>query len=102
MTSMLVARSDGEHYGELVLYRMPKDRNIYGPRQIEARIDQNETISQNLTLWGEGGSEVIRGNLLVIPVENSLLYVEPLYIRAANSESPPEVKQVIAASVMTL
>ncbi|RQD72632.1 MAG: UPF0182 family protein [Tindallia sp. MSAO_Bac2] len=97
MTAMLVARSDGEHYGELVLYQMPKDRNIYGPRQIEARIDQNETISQSLTLWGEGGSEVIRGNLLVIPVENSLLYVEPLYIRAANSESPPEVKQVIAA-----
>ncbi len=97
MIAMLVARSDGEHYGELVLYQMPKDRNIYGPRQIEARIDQNETISQNLTLWGEGGSEVIRGNLLVIPVENSLLYVEPLYIRAANSESPPEVKQVIVA-----
>ncbi|SFI20017.1 hypothetical protein SAMN05192551_10867 [Tindallia magadiensis] len=97
MVAKLVARSDGEHYGELVLYRMPKDRNIYGPRQIEARIDQNERISQSLTLWGEGGSEVIRGNLLVIPVENSLLYVEPLYIRAANSESPPEVKQVIAA-----
>lgn len=97
MIAILAARNDGEHYGELVLYQMPKDQNIYGPMQIEARIDQNEIISQNLTLWGEGGSIVIRGNLLVIPMNNSLLYIEPLYIQAANSDSPPEVKQVIAA-----
>ena len=97
MIAIFGARSDGENYGQLVLYQLPKDQNIYGPMQIEARIDQNEVISQSLTLWGEGGSTVIRGNLLVIPMNNSLLYIEPLYIRAANSESPPEVKQVIAA-----
>lgn len=97
MIALLMARNDGEHYGELVLYQLPKDQNIYGPMQIEARIDQNEVISQNLTLWGEGGSQVIRGNLLVIPMNNSFLYIEPLYIQASNSDSPPEVKQVIAA-----
>ena len=97
MIAILAARNDGEHYGELVLYQLPKDQNIYGPMQIEARIDQNEVISQSLTLWGEGGSTVIRGNLLVIPMNNSLLYIEPLYIQATNSDSPPEVKQVIAA-----
>ncbi len=97
MVAILAARNDGENYGKLVLYQLPKDQNIYGPMQIEARIDQNEVISQNLTLWGEGGSIVIRGNLLVIPMNNSLLYIEPLYIQASNSDSPPEVKQVIAA-----
>ncbi|MDW7672789.1 MAG: UPF0182 family protein, partial [Bacillota bacterium] len=97
MIAILAARNDGEHYGELVLYQLPKDQNIYGPMQIEARIDQNEVISQSLTLWGEGGSTVIRGNLLVIPMNDSLLYIEPLYIQATNSDSPPEVKQVIAA-----
>ncbi|WP_244272756.1 UPF0182 family membrane protein [Natronincola peptidivorans] len=97
MIALLMARSDGDNYGELVLYQLPKDRNIYGPMQIENRIDGDSTISQNLTLWGEGGSSVIRGNLLVIPIEESLLYVEPLYIRAASQDSLPEVKMVIVA-----
>jgi len=97
MTAMLMARNDGENYGELVLYRLPKDRNLYGPMQIESRIDQDPVISPQLTLWGEGGSTVIRGNLLVIPIENSLLYVEPLYIKAANTDSPPEMRKVIVA-----
>lgn len=97
MTAILKARNDGEHYGELILYRLPKDRNIYGPMQIENRIDGDSYISQNLTLWGEGGSSVIRGNLLVIPIENSILYVEPLYIRASTQNSLPEVKKVIVA-----
>ncbi|MDR5659102.1 UPF0182 family protein [Serpentinicella sp. ANB-PHB4] len=97
MTALLVARNDGDQYGELILYRLPKDRNIYGPMQIESRIDQDPEISSQLTLWGEGGSTVIRGNLLVIPIEDSILYVEPLYIKAANTESPPEMRRVIVA-----
>ncbi|WP_041720151.1 UPF0182 family membrane protein [Alkaliphilus metalliredigens] len=97
MRALLVARNDGEQYGELIAYRMPKDQNVYGPKQIEDRIDQNTTISQNLSLWGEGGSSVIRGNLLVVPIENSLLYVEPLYIRATSGTSLPEVKMVIVS-----
>ncbi|WP_026478072.1 UPF0182 family membrane protein [Alkaliphilus transvaalensis] len=97
MTALFMARNDGEHYGELVVYRLPKGQNIAGPAQIEARIDSDTTISQNLSLWGEGGSEVIRGNLLVIPVENSLLYVEPLYIAASTGNTIPEVKKVIVA-----
>ncbi|AKL93542.1 putative protein UPF0182 [Clostridium aceticum] len=97
MTAILKARNDGENYGELILYRLPKDQNIYGPMQIENRIDGDSQISQNLTLWGEGGSSVIRGNLLVIPIEESLLYVEPLYIRASSQNSLPEVKKVIVA-----
>ncbi|SDL33375.1 UPF0182 family membrane protein [Natronincola ferrireducens] len=97
MTAILMARNDTENYGELILYRLPKDENIYGPMQIENRIDGDSQISQNLTLWGEGGSQVIRGNLLVIPIEDSILYVEPLYIRAATQNSLPEVKKVIVA-----
>ncbi len=95
LTALLMARNDVENYGELVVYRLPKERNIYGPAQVEARIDSDANISQNLSLWGEGGSVVIRGNLLVIPIENSLLYVEPLYIQASSSNSIPEVKKVI-------
>lgn len=97
MTAILKARNDRENYGELILYRLPKDRNIYGPMQIENRIDGDSQISQSLTLWGDGGSSVIRGNLLVIPIEDSILYVEPLYIRAATQNSLPEVKMVIVA-----
>lgn len=97
MTAIFAARNDGENYGELVVYRLPKDRNVYGPMQIEARIDQDPVISPQLSLWGEGGSIVIRGNLLVIPIEDSLLYVEPLYIKAANTNSPPEMRKVIVA-----
>lgn len=97
LTALLVARNDGEHYGELMVYKLPKERNIYGPAQIESRIDQDTVISQDLSLWGEGGSGVIRGNLLVIPIEDSLLYVEPLYIEASGDNSIPEVKKVIVA-----
>lgn len=97
MTAILAARNDGEHYGELITYQLPKERNIYGPMQIEARIDAEPTISSSLSLWGQEGSKVIRGNLLVIPIEESLLYVEPLYIQASNQNSIPEVKQVIVA-----
>lgn len=97
MTAMLVARNDGEHYGELVLYDLPRDRNIYGPMQIENRIDQRSDISESFSLWDQGGSSVIRGNLMVIPIENSILYVEPIYLAAEGGQSLPEVKQVIVA-----
>jgi len=97
MITWLAARSDGDKYGKLIAYNFPKDKLIYGPRQIEARIDQDPTISSQLTLWGQKGSQVIRGNLLVIPIEQSILYVEPVYLKAERGQLP-ELKRVIVAS----
>jgi len=97
LIAWLAGRSDGENYGELVSYRFPKQELIFGPLQIEGRIDQDPDISSQITLWDQGGSEVIRGNLLVLPIDNSLLYVEPLYLRAENGQIP-ELKRVILAS----
>ncbi|MEL6551983.1 MAG: UPF0182 family protein [Cyanobacteria bacterium J06621_11] len=94
MVSWMAARCDGEQYGQLVLYQFPKQALVYGPQQIEARIDQNTDISSQLTLWNQQGSSVIRGNLLVIPVEQSLLYFEPVYLEADNGAFP-ELKRVI-------
>lgn len=96
MTGLLVARNDGENYGKLVLYQLPKDKTIYGPMQIEAQIDQNTEISKEFSLWNSSGSTYSRGNLFVIPIEQSLLYVEPVYLEATK-ESIPEVKRVIVA-----
>lgn len=95
MTALFIARSDGENYGELTLYKLPKTENIPGPMMIESRIDQDSNISPQLTLWSQKGSNVLRGNLLVIPIENSLLYVEPIYLKADNENSLPEMKRVI-------
>jgi len=97
MVAWMAGRSDGEHYGELVLYKFPKQELIYGPLQIEARIDQEPSISSQLSLWAQRGSQVIRGNLLVIPIDQSLLYVEPLYLQAETG-SLPELRRVIVAS----
>ncbi|HEY7139203.1 MAG TPA: UPF0182 family protein [Methylomirabilota bacterium] len=96
MIAWLAARSDGAAYGRLVAFLFPKQRLIFGPRQIGARIDQDAVISQQLTLWSQRGSTVIRGSLLAIPVEESLLYVQPLYL-AAEKGSIPELKRVIVA-----
>ncbi|MDZ7798261.1 MAG: UPF0182 family protein [Patescibacteria group bacterium] len=96
MSSWMVARSDGDHYGELVVYRFPKQKLVFGPSQIVNRINQDTEISQQISLWDQRGSEVIQGNLLVIPIEESILYVRPLYIRAAGGQIP-ELKQVIVA-----
>jgi uncharacterized protein len=97
MIAWLAARCDAPDYGKLIVYEFPKERLVYGPFQIEARINQNTEISQQLTLWNQMGSRVIRGaNLLVIPIENSLLYVTPLYLRAEHGHLP-ELKRVIAA-----
>jgi uncharacterized membrane protein (UPF0182 family) len=97
MIAWLVARCDEPHYGELLVYTLPKGEIVDGPEMVEARIDSDTEISQKLTLWNQQGSMVIRGNLLVIPIENSLFYVEPLYLQAQNSKMP-ELKQVIVAA----
>jgi len=94
MIAWMAARSDGENYGDLLVYNFPKDKLVYGPMQIESRIDQDSDISQLLTLWSQRGSRVIRGNLLVIPIEQSLLYIEPIYLQAETSELP-ELKRVV-------
>ena len=96
MVAWLAARSDGDNYGELIVYEFPKGQLLYGPSQIEARIDQDSEISQQLSLWSQRGSSVIRGNLLVLPINDTILYVEPLYLRAQQSELP-ELARVIAA-----
>ncbi len=97
MIAWLAARCDGAAYGSVIEYRFPKEKLIYGPSQIEARIDQDTTISQQLSLWNQTGSRVIRGNLLVIPIDDSLLYVEPLYLSAENRQLP-ELKRLIAST----
>lgn len=97
MVAWLSAGSDGADYGKLLAYKFPKDKLVYGPLQVEARIDQDPTISQQLSLWDQKGSRVIRGNLLVIPVARSLLFVEPLYLQAETS-SLPELKRVVVAT----
>ena len=96
MIAWMAARCDKEHYGELFVYNFPKDTLVYGSNQIESRIDQDSNISQLLTLWSQRGSRVIRGNLLVIPIKNSILYIEPIYIQAETSELP-ELKRVVVS-----
>lgn len=97
MVGLLMMRTDKNHYGELILYRMPKSRTIYGPMQIENKIDNDPDISREMTLWSSGGSDVIRGNLIVVPFRNSLIYVEPVYITSQNNASLPELKRVVVA-----
>jgi uncharacterized membrane protein (UPF0182 family) len=92
----MVARSDGEHYGRMLVFQFPKQSVIFGPRQIVARISQDETIAPQITLWNQQGSEVLQGTLLVIPIEESLIYIRPLYLRSAGGRIP-ELKRVIVA-----
>ncbi len=96
MIAWMAARSDPEHYGELITYRLPKDRLIFGPAQIESRIDQDPEISRQLALWDQRGSRVIRGNLLVVPIENSFMYVEPVFL-LADRDDIPQLQRVIVA-----
>ena len=96
MIAWMAAKCDGQDYGKLIVYKFPKEKQVYGPSQIEARIDQNTDISSQLSLWNQKGSRVIRGNFLVIPIEDSILYVEPLYLKAEQSQIP-ELKRVIVA-----
>jgi len=96
LAAWMVARSDGEHYGELVVYRFPKQKLVFGPKQIVNRINQDADISRQVSLWDQRGSEVNFGNLMVIPIEGSLIYVRPLYLRAEGGKIP-ELKRVIVA-----
>jgi len=96
LAAWMVARSDTPHYGQLMVFRFPKQKVIFGPRQVVARINQDQSISPQITLWNQQGSEVIQGTLLVIPVEESLLYIRPLYLRAQGGRIP-ELKRVIVA-----
>jgi uncharacterized membrane protein (UPF0182 family) len=97
MISWLAARSDPPNYGDLVVYELPKQELVFGPSQIESRIDQDPEISAQISLWNQRGSRVIRGNLIVMPMNDSFLYVEPLYLLAETSELP-ELQRVIVAS----
>jgi uncharacterized membrane protein (UPF0182 family) len=96
LIGMMVARCDGEHLGELVFQQLDKRNIIYGPKQIEAFINQDQTISKDLTLWNQQSSEVLRGQILVLPIENSFLYVEPIYIQASGARMP-QLKKVALA-----
>jgi hypothetical protein len=96
LAAWMVARSDGENYGRLMAFQFPKQKVIFGPGQVVARINQDQEISPQITLWSQQGSEVIQGTLLVIPIEESLLYVRPLYLRAQGGRIP-ELKRVIVA-----
>jgi len=97
MIGWMAGRSDGEHYGKLLVYNFPKSRLIDGPVQIEARIDQNAQLSGQFTLWNQQGSRVIRGHLLVIPIGRSLMFVEPIYLQAVRSPMP-ELRLVVLAT----
>lgn len=96
LIAWLAARSDGENYGKLLLYTFPKERLVYGPEQIEARINQDPVISQQISLWNRQGSRAIQGNLLIVPIEQSLLYVEPLYLEATQNSLPTLVRVIVA------
>jgi len=96
MIAWLCARCDAPNYGKLIVYKLPKEKLIYGPMQIEARINQKPDISSEFTLWGQKGSRVIRGNLLIIPIARSFIYVEPVYLQSEQSQMP-ELKRVVTA-----
>lgn len=97
MIAWMAGRSDGDNYGQLLVYQYPKQTLIYGPAQVEALTNQNSEISTQLSLWSSRGTAVIRGNMTVVPVGNGLLYVQPLYLRAENSELP-ELRRVITST----
>jgi len=96
MIAWIAARSDFPGYGEMIVYKLSKDNLILGPLQIEAMIDQDTTISRQLTLWDQRGSRVIRGNILVIPINQSFLYVEPVFLLAEGTNIP-QLKRVIVS-----
>jgi hypothetical protein len=96
LVAWLAARSDGDNYGRLLLYELPKQELVYGTEQIEARINQDPVISQQISLWNRQGSRVLQGNLLVIPIEQSLLYVEPIYLEADQNSLPTLIRVVVA------
>lgn len=98
LVAWLAAHCDPDRYGELVLYRFPKQKTVYGSEQIEARINQNPEITQQLNLWNQQGSQVFRGNLLIIPLGQTMLYFKPIYLQARTEGAIPELKKVVLAS----
>ncbi len=96
LSAWIVARNDGENYGSLAVYRFPKDKLVFGPKQIIGRINQDAEVSRQISLWDQRGSQVIQGPLLVIPIEETLLYIRPLYLKAETGKIP-ELKRVIVA-----
>jgi len=96
LAAWMVARNDGVNYGKLRVYRFPKQSLVYGPAQIQARINQDTDISRELTLWDQRGSQVIKGELLVIPIEEALIYVQPIYLKGQGGQLP-ELKRVVVA-----
>jgi uncharacterized protein len=101
LAAWMVAESDAPHYGRLMVFRFPKQKVVFGPRQVVARINQDQVISPQITLWNQQGSEVIQGTLLVIPIEESLRYIRPLYLRGSGGRIP-ELKRVIVAYQSTI
>ncbi len=97
MIAWMAARCDAPNYGKVTVFTFPKQKLVYGPQQIESRIDQDPTISQQLTLWGQVGSSVLRGTLLVVPIGNAVMYIEPLYLAAQSGGALPQLKRVIVA-----
>lgn len=98
LVAWLAGRNDGAHYGELILYKVPKNVEVQGPLMIDSLIDQDTSISGKMTLWGQGGSEVIRGNLLAVPIDGGFIYVEPIYIKAAQQgASIPQMQAIVFA-----
>ena len=96
LIGLMVARCDGEHLGEMVVLQLSKQELIFGPMQIAARINQDQNISKDLTLWNQQGSQVLRGQILVLPVGNTFLYVDPIYIQATEARMP-QLKKVVLA-----
>ena len=94
MIGLMVGRCDGDHLGQLVVLQLSKQELIFGPMQIDAQINQDQTISKDLTLWNQQGSQVLRGQTLVLPVDNTFLYVEPVYIQATQARMP-QLKKVV-------
>jgi uncharacterized membrane protein (UPF0182 family) len=97
MIAWVAARNDGEHYGDVRVYRFPRDTSVFGPVQINARIDQDPIISAQISLWSQAGSQVIRGNLIVVPVQDSIIYLKPIYLQATGS-AIPEFTRIVVAS----
>ena len=97
MIAWMCARSDPPNYGKLLVYQFPKQRLVYGPQQIESRINQDTEIAKELTLWNQQGSQVLRGNLLVVPIDSSVVYFQPLYIESSGQASLPELKRILVA-----
>jgi uncharacterized membrane protein (UPF0182 family) len=97
MVAWMAARNDGSEIGELVVYRLPRQELVFGPIQVEGRIDQDPVISQQFSLWDQRGSSVIRGNLLVLPINQSFLYIEPVYL-LSDTSALPELRRIIVAT----